>query len=62
MAYLSVFVQHVSEEPVGVRESLRAGAFSNAHHAVLLRVQDTTLGLEHHKNVNLGKYYASIFA
>ena len=44
--HLSVFVQNGAEESVGVWESLRAGTFSHADHAVLLRVQDTALGEE----------------
>ena len=49
--YLSVFVQNISEEPVGVWESLRAGAFPNTHHAVLLRMQDPTLRVEERESV-----------
>ena len=40
---LSVFVEDVPEEPEGVWEALRASALPNAHHAVLLRVQDPAL-------------------
>lgn len=41
--YLSVFVQNVSEEAVGVWESLRASALPDADHPVLLRMQHTSL-------------------
>lgn len=53
--YLSVFVQNISEEPVGVWESLRAGAFPNTHHAVLLRMQDPTLRVEERERVYSGQ-------
>lgn len=41
--YLSVFVQNVSKEAVGVWESLRASALPDADHPVLLRMQHTSL-------------------
>ncbi len=44
--YLSVFVQDVSEEAIGVRESLRARTLPHTDHSVLLRMQNTALKLK----------------
>lgn len=41
--YLSVFVQNISEEAVGIREALRARTLPHTDHSVLLWMQDTTL-------------------
>ena len=46
VGYLSVFVQDVSKEAVGVGESLRAWTLPHTDHSVLLRVQNTTLKLK----------------
>ena len=40
---LSVFVQDVPKEAIGVGEALRARALTDAHHAVLLGVKDAAL-------------------
>lgn len=42
-AYLAVLVGYVAEKAVRIGEALRAGALSNAHNAVLLRMQHSTL-------------------
>ena len=42
-AHLSVPVNEAAVEPVCVREALRASAFSHAHDAVLLGVQNASL-------------------
>ena len=55
--YLSVFVQNISEEPVGVWESLRAGTFPNTHHAVLLRMQDPTLRVEERECILVNQHH-----
>lgn len=44
--YLSVFVQDVSKEAVGVGESLRACTLPHTDHSVLLRMQNTALKLK----------------
>lgn len=41
--YLSVFVQDVSKEAVGVGEALRASTFPHTDHSVLLRMQNAAL-------------------
>ena len=41
--HLSVSVNEAAVEPVCVREALRASAFSHAHDAVLLGVQNASL-------------------
>lgn len=43
-SYLSVFVQNVAEEAVGVGEALRPRTLPDTDHAVLLRVQNAALG------------------
>lgn len=43
--HLSVFVQDVSKEAVGVRKSLRASTFPDTDHSVLLRVQNAALNI-----------------
>lgn len=43
ITYLSVFVQDVSKESVGVGESLRACTLPHTDHSVLLRMQHTAL-------------------
>lgn len=49
-----MFVQNVSKEAVGVRESLRACTLPHTDHPVLLRVQDTTLELNVRVNIQTG--------
>lgn len=44
--YLSVFVQDVSKETIGVWESLRACTLPHTDHSVLLRMQNTTLKIK----------------
>lgn len=44
VTHLSVFVQDVAEEPVGVREALGSRALPHAHHPVLLRMKHSALG------------------
>lgn len=44
--YLSVFVQDVSKETIGVGESLRARTLPHTDHPVLLRMQNTALKLK----------------
>lgn len=47
--YLSVFVQDVSKEAVGVGESLRACTLPHTDHSVLLGMQNTALKLKDSK-------------
>lgn len=44
--YLSVFVQDVSKETVGVWESLRARTLPHTDHSVLFRMQNTALKIQ----------------
>ena len=44
-----MFVQNVSIETNRIGEALRTSALTNAHHAVLLRMQNSTLGFPREK-------------
>lgn len=56
--HLSVFVQDVPEESVGVGEALRSRALPHTHHAVLLRVQHTPL--QRHTHTPISQYQCGI--
>ncbi len=53
--YLSVLVQHVSEELVSVGETLRSGALAHADHAVLFRMENSSLQRQKDHRVSLAE-------